>query len=125
MNSGGNYSGQCGIGVYRDVVMTEVDYKAQLERLHAPCTTITNIKATYNTTIFMTADRKLFAFGDNSYGCCGCGEQYQRDNHNIIRVGMSSPEFLKEEIADFSCGLFFVGVITCRNDVYVLGLCFY
>ncbi|KAG2392906.1 hypothetical protein C9374_009483 [Naegleria lovaniensis] len=120
-SSGGNYSGQCGIGVYRDVLMAEINYKAQLESLHAPCTTITKINATYNTTIFLTADQKLYGFGDDSYGCLGCGELYQRDNYKIIRVGISSADFLKEQIADFSCGLFFVGVITCSNDLYVLG----
>ena len=109
-SSGANYCGQCGCASSKDQLMTEIDYKPQLQSLFALNTTIVDIQSTYNTTIFKTDDCVLYGFGNGAYGCLGTEEE--RENHAISRVGTGTKEFIGERCLKFSCGLFFVAAIT-------------
>ena len=120
--SGVNYSGQCGIGSSKPQFMAMIDYESQLLSLdpNSNCEII-EIHSNDNSTIFRTSEGKLYGFGNHSYGCFGLGEDIERENHEICRVGSGSKEFMKEKCISFSCGMFFVCAITESNHLYAFG----
>jgi len=50
--------------------MKRVPFEEALSSFHAS-TNLVDVKATYNTSFILNDEKKLFGFGDDTYGCLG------------------------------------------------------
>jgi alpha-tubulin suppressor-like RCC1 family protein len=68
-----------------------------------------------NEVIIVTKNDKVFAFGDNKYGCLGLG------HNNAVKVPEIVKELCDQQIIDISCGCFHVLALTKSGKCFSLG----
>ena len=68
-----------------------------------------------NDVIFVTNDDKVYAFGDNKYGCLGLGHNNRVNEPNIVN------ELCGQQIVDISYGWYYVIALTKYGKCYSWG----
>ncbi len=77
---------------------------------------IVRVFTTYNTSLLLTDEGKLYGAGDSNYGANGLIVEADKSVWTLV------PNLQDEFVTDVRAGLFFVALFTRSSNIYVFGL---